>query len=73
MHFKALCYKNCILWKRNQCLSVCEIILPIILMGFMVLFRALIVPEKNDPKSYISWGQPLSYKGAATVINDDVF
>ena len=54
MHFKALCYKNCILWKRNSCLSVCEILLPVILMGFMVLFRILIKADKNDPKSYIT-------------------
>ncbi len=73
MHFKALCYKNCILWKRNSCLSACEIALPVLLMGFMVLFRVLIVADKKDAKSYITLNQLNSFSPLGGVISNSYF
>ncbi len=42
MIFRALCYKNCTLWKRNKCLSICEVAMPVVLTLLLVLMRALI-------------------------------
>lgn len=38
-HLKALCRKNTINWKRTLCGSICEVILPVMLMGFLMWAR----------------------------------
>ena len=48
-HLKALCRKNAINWKRTLCGSICEVILPVMLMGFLMWARyeIKIVPVEN--------------------------
>ena len=53
MIFRALCYKNCILWKRNRCLSICETVLPITLTLLLVLMRVLITKEDSGEEQYL--------------------
>lgn len=51
--FKALLKKNFLLWKRNLCSSLCEIIFPILLLVIYMSFRFTMKEETMDPKSYI--------------------
>lgn len=50
-HFSALMKKNWIVWKRTLGASLCELFCPVALMAIMVLARALIKAENNDPSS----------------------
>ena len=43
--FKALSQKNWILWKRNLCGNITEVVIPIIFLSFIVLIRNLITTE----------------------------
>eukprot|EP01022_Parablepharisma_sp_SALTPOND_P033217 TRINITY_DN88309_c0_g1_i1.p1 TRINITY_DN88309_c0_g1~~TRINITY_DN88309_c0_g1_i1.p1 ORF type:complete len:1355 (+),score=109.74 TRINITY_DN88309_c0_g1_i1:227-4291(+) len=51
--FKALLKKNFILWHRNLCGSICEILLPGILMFLVVLLKFLIADEEVSGQSYL--------------------
>jgi len=52
--FRALLRKNLILWRRNCCGSLCEIICPCLLMGFLLSFKyAESFYEAVDETSYI--------------------
>ena len=52
-HLKALLKKNWILWKRNCCCSVCEIILPILLSFAIVAIRAATSKSTVPNTNYI--------------------
>ena len=52
--FKALLKKNFILWYRNMCGSVCEILLPVILIFIIVIVRKLVPTESIAAQSYVS-------------------
>jgi len=43
--FKALSVKNWILWKRNLCGNITEIVIPIIFIAFIVAIRRLITTD----------------------------
>lgn len=45
-HLKALTKKNFILWKRNPCCSICEILLPTLLCCVLFIMRNNI--KRND-------------------------
>lgn len=45
-HLKALLIKNWILWKRNCLCSICEIVLPTLLVFALIGIRAAV--EKSD-------------------------
>jgi hypothetical protein len=40
--FKALSYKNWILWKRNTCGNITEIIIPIVFIALNILIRTIL-------------------------------
>ena len=48
-HFKALLKKNIIVWKRNVCCSLCELMCPVFLMFIIVLIRIKIEPSPTTP------------------------
>lgn len=53
-HLRALLRKNFILFRRNKCCSVLEIMIPIIMVCFMILFRALVDATDVPEKSYLT-------------------
>ena len=61
MIFRALCYKNCILWKRNKCLSICETVLPVTLTMLLVVMRILITKDKSEPEQYLQFSKDFNY------------
>ena len=50
---KALLRKNLILWRRNICGSVCELMFPFAMMAVLILLRSVIPSEDHDQTSYI--------------------
>ena len=64
--FKALFKKNLILWYRNLCGSLCEILFPVVLMFLIVLVRKLVNDEDVQAQSYIE-SPGLSYYYDQTV------
>lgn len=56
---KALTKKNFILWKRNPCCSLCEIILPVLLCCLLFIMRSYIEINKIEPKSYVTDNETL--------------
>lgn len=55
--FKALLKKNFIVWYRNLCGSLCELLFPVILMLIIVLVRNLVSDEEIDARNYIGSGK----------------
>lgn len=53
-HLKALLKKNIILTKRNLTCSILEIFLPVLMVCFMILFRALVKASNVADKSYVN-------------------
>ena len=47
-HFKALLRKNTIVWKRNICCSLCELMCPVFLMLIIVFIRIRITATTSD-------------------------
>jgi ATP-binding cassette subfamily A (ABC1) protein 3 len=48
-HFNALLRKNFIVWKRNVCCSLCELMCPVFLMLIIVFIRVRIAPSAVEP------------------------
>jgi len=42
-HYKALMRKNWILWKRSLCVSIIELMCPVVLFGLILLLRGVVV------------------------------
>lgn len=61
MIFRALCYKNYILWKRNCLLSVCEVLMPIVVACLLVLMRQLIDKDVQVERQYLQANPALNY------------
>ena len=59
--FKALLKKNWILWYRNLCGSLCEILLPVILVFIIVVVRNLVNDETVPEQSYLDKGGSAYY------------
>jgi ATP-binding cassette subfamily A (ABC1) protein 3 len=57
-HLKILLWKNWLLWKRNCCCSVMEIILPVLMCCFFFLFRSSLDTTAIDEKSYLEMKIP---------------
>ena len=55
-HFKALCCKNMIVLKRTPWFTVCQVILPALLMGILCIIRSKV------PIKYTSLTDLLKYK-----------
>lgn len=53
MHYRALMYKNWILWKRRLLGSLCEIVFPLIVFLMLSGLRAAISAEEKDEESYL--------------------
>ena len=53
-HLKILLWKNWLLWKRNMCCSVTEIILPVVMCCFFYVFRGSLDSVEVEEKSYLS-------------------
>ena len=54
MHFRALCYKNCLLWGRNKGLAFFEVFLPIVFIIILVLLRQTNEPDKFKQQPYVT-------------------
>ena len=52
--FKALSKKNWILWKRNLCGNITEVVIPIIFIFFVVAIRRLITVENYESQSFLT-------------------
>ena len=65
-HLKALLIKNWILWKRSWCVSLLEILLPIIFVFLTIAFRSA-SPTASVPETTYYSGSYLNYEfdGAA--------
>ncbi|CAG9334828.1 unnamed protein product [Blepharisma stoltei] len=63
-HYRALLYKNWILWKRRLCGSLCEFLFPVFLLIILAIIRDGVGFSKHSAKSYIS-------PSAMTVSDDD--
>jgi len=55
-HLKALLRKNWILWKRNWCMSLCEILIPFIFAVLILAFRAASPLDDIPTRTY--WDKP---------------
>ena len=64
-HYKALLYKNWILWKRNWCTSCCELLFPLALMAIIVIIREAISDTQHDASSHLDKAQVLGPSSAA--------
>ncbi|CAG9334832.1 unnamed protein product [Blepharisma stoltei] len=62
-HYRALLYKNWILWKRKLCGSMCEWLFPIALLLVLMLIRSAVGYTDHDQASYLQ-------KSAMTVSYD---
>ncbi|CAG9334834.1 unnamed protein product [Blepharisma stoltei] len=62
-HYRALLYKNWILWKRRLCGSICEWLFPIALLLVLMLIRSAISTTDHGKSSYLQ-------KSAMTVSYD---
>lgn len=51
--FKALLKKNFLLWRRNLCSSLCEILFPILLLVIYMTFRFSMKEETKEPRSFV--------------------
>ena len=51
--FRALFKKNFILWRRNLCGSLCELLFPIILILLFYFIKTSVDEENKPEKSYI--------------------
>ena len=51
-HLKALMSKNWILWKRNLCCSILEIVIPVLFMFLFGVFRNVDPVETIESRSY---------------------
>ncbi len=54
VQFTALLKKNVILWHRNLCGSLCELIFPVALMFIIVAVRKVVQNENFAEQSYVS-------------------
>lgn len=52
IQYKALMFKNWVLWKRKLLGSLCEILLPIFVILVLGFLRLAIPPEQKDKQSY---------------------
>ncbi|CAD8082367.1 unnamed protein product [Paramecium sonneborni] len=52
-HLTALLRKNYILWKRNYCCSICEIILPLFFICLLLTIRAQVEIDDVPEQSYL--------------------
>ncbi|OMJ95245.1 hypothetical protein SteCoe_1460 [Stentor coeruleus] len=59
-HLKALLLKNWLLWKRELCGSLVELIFPIILMIFLYLIKIAIGTTDKHSQSYLNYRQLVS-------------
>ncbi|CAG9325453.1 unnamed protein product [Blepharisma stoltei] len=53
-HYKALMYKDWILWRRRTLGSVCEVLFPVIVFLLLAVIRAGLGSEEVDAESYLS-------------------
>ena len=53
-HYKALMKKNFILWKRNSCWSLLEILFPVLFASLLFIFRSQIDTIDLNDTSYIN-------------------
>ena len=51
--FKSLLRKNLILWYRNLCGSLCELLFPVVVMFLMVLIRLAISDDNIPAQDYL--------------------
>ena len=51
-HLKALLLKNWLLWKRNLRGSLCEILVPILLLVVLMVLRVAFPADDKDGQSY---------------------
>mmetsp|Transcript_24372 Transcript_24372/g.21543 ORF Transcript_24372/g.21543 Transcript_24372/m.21543 type:complete len:105 (+) Transcript_24372:50-364(+) len=63
-HLKALLHKNWILWKRNMCCSILEILIPVFFMFIFAVFRNLEEAKTIETRSYLE-NEQYSLKFAA--------
>ena len=52
-HLRAVLFKNWLLWKRELCGSICELVFPIILMMFLFLIKLALKTSDKDAESYL--------------------
>lgn len=69
--FKALLRKHFIVWRRNLCSSICEIIFPVIMMLLLTNLRLLLKEKTMEPISYVENCKYGYYFDANTKINLD--
>jgi len=65
-HYKALLYKNWIVWKRNLCCSCCELCLPIALMFLIVIIRRSISATDEPAEGYLSHARTVEIQANLT-------
>ncbi len=64
-HLRALLRKNWILWKRNRCISLCEILVPFAFACLLIASKQASSPENIPTTTY--WNQSsysFDYNGA---------
>jgi len=62
-HLKALLKKNWISWKRNRCMSICEILVPVLFANLIISFRMI------DPTE--DFGFSTFYNNTAEILSLD--
>ena len=60
-HLRALLKKNFILWKRSWCISLLELLVPVLLASFMMGFRSASPTEDIPTKTYFTQPAPSSF------------
>lgn len=60
-HYKSLMRKNWILWKRNLCVSITELLCPIVLFGMIIMIRGLIIAETEEAGNFLYDGATMYY------------
>lgn len=60
-HYKALMRKNWILWKRNLCVLLTEILCPVFLFAMIILIRGLIIQETEEATNFLYDGATMYY------------
>ena len=56
-HFKALNWKNWLIWKRKWASSACEIVFPLLLMAMLVMFWSIYTSDVYEPQNYFGNAQ----------------
>ena len=63
-HLKALLRKNWIIWKRGWCVSILEIVVPLLFAAIMLVFRKVAPTEAISQTTYYT--NPFIYDGTLT-------